>query len=299
MTKYKKPTTAQIHRAIADMVIKAMETSGANWVRSWSTPTGHMPTSMSSGKPYRGINTLILGVTRAANNYGSHHWGTYRQWSKMGAQVREGAKATGVILYKPLTVKDRESGEDKTIKMVKSFPVFNADQVDGYTAPAIADDINHAELKQPHTLADGLAARAGCDLKFVDPDRAFYSPAKDFINMPRATQFEDAEAYAATLLHELTHWTGHADRLDRKFATKTGTKDYAREELVAELGAAMMCGSLGISPMPRDDHAKYLSVWIKRLVEEPKIIFSSSADANKAAEWIYDAAEITQLEIAA
>ena len=301
MTKRtKKParTSAEIHRLIADQVIKAMETSGTDWVKSWTTPAGQLPTSMSTGKNYRGINLLILGMARAAGGYGSHHWATYNQWKAMGAQVQKGQKAATVVLYKPLEIRNKETGDKEIIPLLRTFSVFNADQVDGYTAPAIVDDVDHTKLDQPDTLADQLASRAGCDVRFSDPDRAFYSPGHDFINMPRATQFDTVEDYAATLLHELTHWTGHKSRCDRTFALTNGSKDYAKEELVAELGAAMMCGSLGITPAPREDHAKYLAGWMRRLKDEPKIIFSAAAKANKAAEWIYDTAEVQQTEVA-
>lgn len=290
-------TSAEIHRIIADQVIKAMETSGTDWVKSWTTPAGQLPTSMSTSKQYRGINLLILGMTRAANGYGSHHWATYKQWASMGAQVQKGQKSATIILYKPIKIEDKATGEDKMIPLLRTFSVFNADQVDGYDAPAIVDEIDHTKLAQPDTLADQLAARAGCDVRFSDPDRAFYSPGHDFVNMPRATQFGTVTDYAATLLHELTHWTGHKSRLDRQFALTNGSKDYAKEELVAELGAAMMCGSLGITPAPREDHAKYLAGWMRRLKDEPKVIFSAAAKANQAAEWIFDAGEVQQDEI--
>ena len=304
MSKTKRParTSAEIHRMVADQVIKAMETSGTNWVKSWTTPSGQLPTSMSTGKQYNGINLLILGMERAANGYGSHHWGTYNQWFKMGGgehdpvnkrlvktpsqfNVRRGEKSTTVIFYKPMRIQDKATGEDKTIPLLKSFAIFNADQVDGYTAPTVID-VDHAKLEQPNTRADKLAGDVGCDLRFSDPDRAFYSPLHDFINMPRATQFDDVENYAATLLHELTHWTGHASRLDRNLTQANGTKDYAKEELVAELGAAMLCGSLGITPAPRDDHAKYLANWMKRLKDDPKCIFQAAAKASAAADWL-------------
>lgn len=297
MNNSKRParTSAEIHRLIADQVITAMETSGTDWVKSWTTPAGQLPTSMSTGRQYQGINLLLLGMARAFGGYGSHHWGTYKQWSTMGAQVQKGQKSTTVIFYKPLTVEDRVTGLDKTVPLIRTFSVFNADQVDGYEAPAIVDSVDHTKLDQPETLADDLARRAGCDVRFSDPASAFYSPLHDFVNMPRATQFETVTDYAATLLHELTHWTGHKSRLDRKLVLKSGAKDYAKEELVAELGAAMLCGSLGLSPSPREDHAKYLAHWMQRLTDEPKVIFSAAAKASAAADWIQSAASRDKL----
>mgnify|MGYP001453425990 CR=1 FL=1 len=284
MTKQAKRTTAEIHRAIADKVIQAMQEHGSNWTKSWTVAVGDGPLSMSTKKNYQGINWLILSMARAVAGYSSGHWATYNQWKAMGAQVRKGERGEMVVLYKPIVVKDKESGEDKSIKLLRTFNVFNADQVDGYEAPTVT--AGHVDM--PDTVADTFAINAGATITNADPSGAFYVPSRDFINMPKQCQFDSPEAYSATLLHELTHWTGHESRLDRNFKTGTGTKDYAAEELVAELGAAMLCGSLGISPEPRPDHAKYLNNWIERLKNEPKAIFTAAAKAQAAANYCHD-----------
>jgi len=284
MTKQAKRTTAEIHRAIADKVIQAMQEHGSNWTKSWTVAVGDGPLSMSTKKNYQGINWLILSMARAVAGYSSGHWATYNQWKAMGAQVRKGERGEMVVLYKPIVVKDKESGEDKSIKLLRTFNVFNADQVDGFEAPTVT--AGHVDM--PDTVADTFAINAGATITNADPSGAFYVPSRDFINMPKQCQFDSPEAYSATLLHELTHWTGHESRLDRNFKTGTGTKDYAAEELVAELGAAMLCGSLGISPEPRPDHAKYLNNWIERLKNEPKAIFTAAAKAQAAANYCHD-----------
>ena len=284
MTKQAKRTTAEIHRAIADKVIKAMQEHGSDWTKSWTVAVGDGPVSMSTKKNYNGINWLILSMARATSGYTSGHWATYKQWETMGAQVRKGERGEMVVLYKPIIVKDKESGEDKSIKLLRTFNVFNADQVDGYEAPTVT--AGHVDM--PDTVADTFAIDAGAIITNADPSGAFYVPSRDFINMPKQCQFDSPEAYSATLLHELTHWTGHKSRLDRNFTTGSGTKDYAAEELVAELGAAMLCGSLGISPEPRADHAKYLNNWIERLKNEPKAIFTAAAKAQQAADFCHD-----------
>lgn len=290
MTKQAKCSTADIHRAVADKVIKAMEAHGSDWTKSWAVPQGDGPLSMSTKKHYQGINWLILGMARAAAGYKSGHWATYKQWQAMGAQVRKGERGEMVILYKPILVKDRETGEEKNVKLLRTFNVFNADQVDGYEAQASASNF----VDMPDTVADQFAANAGAVVTNADPSGAFYVPSRDFINMPKQCQFDSPEAYSATLLHELTHWTGHESRLDRNLKTGHGTKDYAAEELVAELGAAMLCGSLGISPEPRADHAEYLNNWIERLKNEPKAIFTAAAKAQQAADYCY---EVQQAEV--
>ena len=284
MTKQAKRSTADIHRAVAEKVIKAMEKHGSDWAKSWAVPQGDGPLSMSTKKHYQGINWLILGMARATSGYTSGHWATYKQWRAMGAQVRKGECGEMVILYKPIIVKDKETGEDKSVRLLRSFTVFNADQVDGYEPQASASKF----ADMPDTVADQFATGAGAIVTNADPSGAFYVPSRDFINMPKQSQFTSAEAYSATLLHELCHWTGHASRLDRNFKTGHGTKDYAAEELVAELGAAMLCGSLGISPEPRADHAKYLNNWIERLKNEPKAIFTAAAKAQQAADFLHD-----------
>ena len=284
MTKQAKRTTAEIHRAIADKVIQAMQEHGSNWTKSWTVAAGDGPLSMSTKKNYQGINWLILSMARATSGYTSGHWATYNQWKAMGAQVRKGERGEMVVLYKPIVVKDKETGEDKSIKLLRTFNVFNVDQVDGYEAPTVT--AGHVDM--PDTVADTFAIDAGAIITNADPSGAFYVPSRDFINMPKQCQFDSPEAYSATLLHELTHWTGHESRLDRNFKTGTGTKDYAAEELVAELGAAMLCGSLGISPEPRADHAKYLNNWIERLTNEPKAIFTAAAKAQQAADYCHD-----------
>lgn len=289
MPKQPKRTTAEIHREIADKVIQAMQEHGSNWTKSWTVSAGDGPLSMSTKKNYQGINWLILSMARAVGGYSSGHWATYKQWKAMGAQVRKGEQSEMVILYKPIVVKDNETGEDKSIKLLKSFNVFNADQVDGYDAPTVT--AGHVDM--PDTVADTFAIDAGATITNADPSGAFYVPSRDFINMPKQCQFDSPEAYSATLLHELTHWTGHKSRLDRNFTTGSGTKDYAAEELVAELGAAMLCGSLGISPEPRDDHAQYLNHWIERLKNEPKAIFTAAAKAQAAANYCHEVQQTT------
>lgn len=303
MTKYKGKSTAQLHREIADKVIENMKTAGTGWVKSWAVPTSEQPTSMSTGKAYQGINWLILGMARSAAGYKSGQWATYNQWFKMGGgikdawgkvttpskyNVRRGEKSETVILYKPIKIEDKVTGEEKTIRMIKGFNVFNADQIDGYDLPV---DAMPEFIEMPVTAADQLAAAANIECRNGDDSSAFYSPGQDFVNMPKACRFKSPEDYAATLLHELTHATGHETRLDRNIKNSFGTKDYAAEELVAELGAAMLCGSLGISPEPREDHAQYLNSWIEKLTAEPKAIFSAAAKANAAAQWLIDAAE--------
>jgi antirestriction protein ArdC len=233
-------------------------------------------------KEYTGVNWLILSLAKFDQNFTTGKWATYRGWQKLGAQVKKGSKGHQIIYFNTVKIDDQNSEESKTIPYAKPYTVFNADQVEGYDFPEI-DAMFH---DMPDTVADDLANKIGVKIINDNKTQALYIPSKDIINMPMQSQFKDPESYAATLLHEMVHWTSHKDRCDRNIKNKHGTKDYAFEELIAELGSAMLCGSLNISVRPREEHAKYLNSWIAKLSENPKAIFSASAKAQKAVNFI-------------
>ena len=273
-----------IHEKTANQVIEAMKTSGNDWIQSWAVPSHQQPTSVVTGKVYTGVNWLILGLAKFDQNFTTGKWATYRGWQKLGAQVKKGSKGHQIIYFNTVKIDDQNSEESKTIPYAKPYTVFNADQVEGYDFPEV-DAMFH---DMPDTVADDLANKIGVKIINDNKTQALYIPSKDTINMPMQSQFKDPESYAATLLHEMVHWTSHKDRCNRNIKNKYGTKDYAFEELIAELGSAMLCGSLNISTRPREEHAKYLNSWIAKLSENPKAIFSASAKAQKAVNFILD-----------
>jgi len=301
--KNPKKTAQEIRRQIADRVIKQMEKYGTDWAKPWIVDSRLEPTSLSTGKKYNGINYLILAMERAEKGYKSGEWATFNQWRQRDAVVRKGEKGTLVVLYKSATFKhhDEQTGIDEVVPyyLLRHFNVWNADQVDGYD-PKTKDDEFDFELDTDIvSTVDAYASKTGIDRRQADEVRAYYSPTNDFINIPPAKSFRDAEGYAGTVLHELIHATGHKSRLDRKLVAQNGSQDYAYEELVAELGAAMLCGSLGITPDPRPDHAKYLNSWIKRLKDEPAIILKAAAKAQAAANWLDDQQKTAANDLAA
>ena len=285
-----KLTKQEMHKKVANKVIEQMKTHGTDWVKPWTTKglgDQHIATSMSTGNAYQGINTLILGIEKAVNGYTTGQWATYQQWKKRDAQVRKGQKGTTVVFYKKVQIKDKASDDPNakvTIPLMKFFTVFNADQVEGYELPVYEE----IERREPQTVANELSIDVGAELRSNAGDSAFYSPNEDFINMPLIEQFSDDSLYASTLLHELGHWTGHKSRLDRNLKNGFGTKDYAFEELVAELTSAMLCGSLNVDPEPRPDHAKYLNGWIEKLKDKPESIFKACALAQSASDYLLD-----------
>ena len=239
-----------------------------------------MPRNAVTGRRYAGINVMILGLT-------GQSWATYKQWQSIGAQVRKGEEGTAVMFFKPLQVKDRETGEDATIPMMRTFTVFSAGQVDGYEVEGI--DLTEAERIEG---ADQWVANTGADIRHNNIGGAFYKPTADWIQVPHLESFKasehstQVENYYSTLFHELTHWTGHQSRCKRDLGNRFGSPDYAFEELVAEMGAAFQCALLGITNEPRADHAQYLNSWIKCLKNEPKAIFKAASLAEKAVQYI-------------
>jgi antirestriction protein ArdC len=271
--------TSLIYQQVTDTIIKQLESGAAPWVKQWqgSSSGSH---NVISGKGYQGINTIILSMAEAAAGYKSGAWGTYKQWLSVGAQVKKGTKGTTIIFYSPVTgSKVTASGEEKSYHYVlKSYSVFNAEQVDGYTAPVLP-----AKPFNSIAALETLAAASGADIKHGG-DKAFYSPAQDFIQMPQKTDFKTEAAYYATLLHELTHWSGAASRLNRDLSGRFGNEAYAAEELVAELSAAFLCANYQIDGDLR--HAGYIASWLRVLKNDNKAIFKAAALAQKSADYI-------------
>jgi len=281
------------YQTITDQIIGLIETHGANWVKPWvgNGGTAKRPISISTGKPYQGCNPLLLW----AAGFSDHRWGTYKAWQDKGCQVKAGQKAGAhIVFFKALDIKDKESGEDKTVPFLRTVAVFNAEQVDGVEPLVESSPESPAEADERVAAALAFARNTGANLNVVaGSDRAYYSPLSDKIVVPAITDFvgtatsSSQEAYAGTILHELVHWSGHRSRLDRLKATSFGDEDYATEELVAELGATFLCADLQISAEPRPDHAQYLASWLKALKGDKRLIVRAASAASKAANFLH------------
>ena len=277
-----------LYKEVTDKIISALEQGVKPWSCPWDR-TGEftLPTNQSSGEFYKGINVCLLWTEQEIRGFSSSRWMTYRQAAAKGGQVRKGEKGTTVIFYKPW---EKETGEFdgngqaiiEKIPMLRSFTVFNIDQIDGIELPEQTpltggfDSIEAAELV---LKASGVTIHE-CGA------RAFYRPSTDEITMPERERFTAANDYYATALHELTHATKHKARCDRKpYETKVSNGSYAFEELVAELGANFCMAGLGLSGEVQD-HASYLDHWLTVLKEDKRAIFKAAAQAQKAHEWI-------------
>jgi len=266
---------SDIYQQVADKIVKMMETMGTNWVKPWADL--NQPINLVSGKPYRGLNVLFLNMS----GYSDATWATFKQWAAKGYAVQRGEKGTTITFYKQLKIKDKETDKDRTVPLLRTYTVFNAAQVadkngKSYTTQRAAP-LSESERS---AKADAFIENTGASINHAG-DVACYVPSIDLINMPKYAAFKNAAAYYGTMFHELAHWTGAKQRLNR---LDSGT--YAWEELVAELSAAMTCAALGIESVPREDHAKYLNAWIARIKDDPKALVRAITKAKQASEYL-------------
>ena len=286
------PRNFDLHQTITDRIISAIETGPGEWQMPWRVGSGNRrPANAASGKAYNGINILALWAEAQINRYSSHLWASYRQWTSQGCQVRKGAKASFVVFYKELHIEPDDPAADEAAGrrlIARVTPVFNADEVEGFTAVTPTLTVDPAK-----TLADieMFIARTGAAI-IHGGERAGYSPKLDQIQMPQPEAFVGSstssatQAYYATLLHELTHWTAPAHRCNRDLSGRFGSEAYAMEELVADLGAAFLCADLGIANEPRADHAQYLAHWLKVLKADKRAIFTAASKAAQATAFL-------------
>lgn len=287
-----KPRT-DVHATITDRIIAQIEAGAGDFRMPWHNKAAplHRPRNAHTKKLYRGINILSLWGSADGQGFGSNKWGTYKQWQELGAQVRKGAKGSLVVLYKEFHVEpdDKDADDDGRRMFARASWVFNAEQVDGYTDEHTGPDPNNGPIEKIAN-ADRFISATGAIIKHGGKS-AFYSPSTDHIQMPDehlfiGDQARRTESWYSTALHELTHWTGAKKRLDREFGKRFGNDAYAFEELVAELGAAFSCASLGITNEPRTDHAQYIAHWLKILKGDKRAIFTAAAKASAAADYL-------------
>ncbi|MFI4973080.1 MAG: ArdC family protein [Caulobacterales bacterium] len=280
-----------VHRAITDKIIAAMEGGAGDFVMPWHRqgPGAGRPTNALTLSTYRGVNVVALWAEALTRGYGSGWWATFNQWKELGARVLKGEHGAMIVFYKSLAGPADESLEDdeRPLLMARAYRVFNKDQVDGWRPPQAPTANPVVILAEVEAFVTSTAA----DVRHGG-DTACYRANLDVIDMPPQVAFQDTgtssatEAYYATLLHELTHWSGAKHRLDREFGGRFGADGYAMEELVAELGAAFLCADLRITNEPRPDHAAYLSSWLSVLRADRRAIFTAAQKANEATAFL-------------
>lgn len=286
-------TRQDIHAEITNKLIKAIEANPGEPLMPWRKPGKPLwlPANALTGNRYNGINIVSLWAAAETAGYAEPLWATYRQWQQLDAQVRKGERASPVVFYKQYdTDPDPDDPEDDgKRRMARASWVFNCAQVEGYTPPPQPEPLGPI---QRIFDADRFFAAVGARIVHGGQE-AHYRPSTDTIHMPDENLFTGtatmtrSEAYFAVLGHEYIHWTGHGSRLDRNLAKRFGKAEVAAEELVAEVGAAILCAELGITQDVRADHAQYLAHWLQLLKDDPKAIFAAAARAAEAVNHLH------------
>lgn len=293
---------SDLYQEVTDRMVAMIEAGAAPWRKPWTTPrlpgVPALPINAVTGQSYHGINVLML--LPLSMLFGDPRWCSYRQAETRGWQVRHGERGTPICFYKLLEIlpEDRadlrgmvDDGEEgmRTIPLLRRSTVFHASQIDGI--PSLEEAYGAGE-PLPEAVWDGeahleaLLARSGATIDHRGY-RAYYQPSEDRIVLPPRARFPSAEAYYGTAFHELGHWTGHEQRLNRPFSFNRSAPDYAREELRAELASAFLNAELGCHH-DLEEHAAYLAIYLDLLRQDKKEIFRAAKDAQAIADLILD-----------
>ncbi|UVO50163.1 zincin-like metallopeptidase domain-containing protein [Sphingomonas sp. SUN019] len=280
-----------LYDEVTAQIIADLEAGRVPWVQPWGMAGGAapgLPRNALTARAYSGVNILILWGAVIAHGWPSQSWLTFAQAQAAGGRVRKGEHGQGVVYadrFTPEAEKERAAREGdaaKAVPFLKRFTVFNVAQCEGLRE-GLASDPAPLPEREIVPVAEEVIAASGVDFR-IGGTRAFYVPSLDVVQVPPQPAFFEQVNYYRTCLHELTHATGHAKRLNRDLKSGFGSKDYAREELIAEMGSAFLCAALGIVPTVR--HADYIASWLDVLREDNRAIFRAASAATKAADWL-------------
>lgn len=285
-----------LYQEITDKIIGELAAGRLPWVQPWGSAAAKapldLPTNAATGRRYSGVNILILWDAVVTGGFASQGWLTFRQALALGGHVRRGAQGVTVVFADRFTPHaERRRAEQagrapEPVLFLKRFTVFNVGQCDGLPAEIAAPSTAIPEdLVLPQAAA--LIAATGADVR-VGGDQAFYSPTRDYVQVPHPEAYFEPVNWHRTALHELGHWTGHLSRLGRDQSGDFGSAAYAKEELVAEMASAFTCAALGISPTVR--HADYVGAWLDVLHVDSRAIVRAASAASKAADYLLAAA---------
>ena len=282
--------TSEYRKAVTERLIGMLESGTAPWQKPWDAGIAAMNRPHNfNGRPYHGVNALMLWCTAIDKGYEDPRWLTFKQVNKLGGHVNKGEKAQIVEYWQwEKEVENPETGEKEKVPLehpkVYRAAVFNADQCTGL--PKMR---RQAQKWSPVERAENIIAANGVPVTHNTDGSAFYSPGGDFICLPPRESFATVDAYYSTLLHEVGHSTGHPTRLNREFGGQFGSEGYAREELRAELASTFLCGELGIATTGSDEqHAAYVKSWVSALKNDYNEIFRAAADAEKICNYLYE-----------
>ncbi|HYE51048.1 MAG TPA: zincin-like metallopeptidase domain-containing protein [Azospirillaceae bacterium] len=293
------PLSASCQRVLAT-VLDQLARGVRPWHQPWSPGTLAARAGLplrACGRPYQGLNIVLLWMAQATLGVSGRTWMTRHRAGLLGASVRPGERSATVIYAAPRPARPGDPGAARW--MIRLYDVFNTDSIDGLPArfhqpaPAVTPGPARIAAAEAFVRATGATIRLG-------GTRAYYALGPDHIAVPELACFRSAGSYYATLAHELVHWTRHPSRLDRDLGRRRfGDAGYAREELVAELGAAFLCAELGLEPEVRQDHAAYLATWLALLRHDPRELLGAAGHAQRAVDHLTGLAAARPLDPAA
>lgn len=269
----------KIYEMVTDRIIEKLE----NGVIPWRMPFQQgMAVNWNTGRPYRGINAMLL---EAGGEYA-----TFKQIKDAGGRVKKGEKSQMVVFWKLLDVEDGESKEDKKIPLMRFYNVFEINtQVEGLKSKREFVEEQHDPIEECEKIINDYTMKPEIRYK---SGRAFYTPSMDYVSVPPLKDYKKAEEYYGVLFHELLHSTGHESRLKRDGVQigniAFGSETYSKEELIAEIGSAMLCTVTKIDHVTIDNSASYINGWLRKLKDDKKFIVQASANAQKAVDFILD-----------
>ena len=273
-----------VYEIVTEKIIKQLESGVAPWRKPWTCQT---PANLLTQKEYRGLNVFTL----ASQGFPSRFWLTYNQATKLGGRIRKGEKSSPVIFWNICDERETtaQDGANETSRpfLLRYYSVFNLSQAEGIDIPASL--LQETRTNEPIETCEQLVTNMPNSPAFEQSDKAWYSPSNDVVGMPARGLFHSSEEYYATEFHELAHSTGHAKRLHRENfdnPVSFGSESYSKEELIAEMTAAMLCGIAGIEQRILENSAAYLKTWIARLKSDSRLLVSAASQAQKAADFI-------------
>ena len=273
-----------VYEIITERIIKQLESGVSPWRKPWTCQT---PANLITQKEYRGLNVFTL----ASQGFPSRFWLTFNQATKLGGRIRKGEKSSPVIFWnigdeQETTAQDGAKETSRPF-LLRYYSVFNLSQAEGIGIPAAL--LQETRTNDPIETCEQLVKNMPDSPAFEQSDKAWYSPSNDVVGMPARGLFHSSEEYYATEFHELAHSTGHAKRLHRENfdnPVSFGSESYSKEELIAEMTSAMLCGIAGIEQRILENSAAYLKTWITRLKSDSRLLVSAASQAQKAADFI-------------
>lgn len=292
---------------IVSLLLESMEKDSAVWKRGWVQTGLSVPRNGLNQTRYRGLNALILGLTAKKKGYNDNRWATFNQGADKKLYVKKGEKGTPIFFWQ---MRDRATKKefDKSVldgmeedakkeymkenvyAVMKYYIVYNAEQFNEF--PKLenlkSENMSEDEKLKQNKLIESIISNSEAPIHYDGGDKAFYRPSTDSIHLPKIEQFNTKNNYYATALHEISHSTGHASRLNRDLTGFFGSEKYAMEELRAELGAAFMSADVGIDLTGAEiaNHAAYLKSWKEVIKNDPDAFFKAATDADKICKYI-------------